>query len=548
MFLVWKHLGLPAPTPLQYAMIKYAAEGPDRAMIQAFRGAAKSWAAAVLVLFTLYENPQANVVVVSASKMRADAFTQFCLRLINEMPLLAHLRPRPGQRQSMVEFDVGPARASQAPSVVSIGITGMMTGMRADLIIPDDVEIPSNSDTVIQREKLAERVKEFDALLKPGGRICYLGTPQTQDSIYNLLPGRGYEIRIWPALYPDEALEAAYEGRLDPDIWAAVCADPKLVGQPTEPTRFPLEDLERRRLSYGRAGFALQYMLDPRLSDEDLYPLKLRDMIVFALDPRMAPDRIMWTGGPESVIETLDSVGMKGDRYHRGIVPPETKFSPYSGVIMAIDPSGRGKDETSYAVVAALHGMLYLLDAGGFKGYDEPTLEALCEVAKKWGVNRIEVEPNFGDGMFVNLMKPVMARSKYQCQIQDSERSRAQKEARIIDTLRPVLEGHRLVVNQELIERDMKVPPHLSREEASQYRLFYQLTHVTRERGCLNHDDRIDALALAVHCWKHVIAGDQETAAARADEERRAQVLADFAAGVFHKQQRPAPKVWARRV
>ena len=67
--------------------------------------------------------------------------------LIDEMPMLNHLRARPGQQDSMIMFDVGPARTSKDPSVKSVGITGQITGSRADEIIADDIETTNNSNT-----------------------------------------------------------------------------------------------------------------------------------------------------------------------------------------------------------------------------------------------------------------------------------------------------------------------------------------------------------------------------------------------------------------
>ena len=48
----------------------------------------------------------------------------------------------------------------------------------SDVLIADDIEVPNNSATQGMRDKLSEAVKEFDAILKPNGRIIYLGTPQ----------------------------------------------------------------------------------------------------------------------------------------------------------------------------------------------------------------------------------------------------------------------------------------------------------------------------------------------------------------------------------
>ena len=190
--LCWVHLNLPIPTPVQQDIARYIQCGPRRRMIQAFRGVGKSWITSAYVCWRLLRHPQINILVVSASKERSDQFTTFTLMILRDMDILKHLYPEQHQRNSKISFDVAPAEADHAPSVKSVGILGQMTGSRADLIIADDSESPNNSDTQMMREKLAERVKEFDAVLKPGGEIVYLGTPQTEDSLYNRLEDRGY--------------------------------------------------------------------------------------------------------------------------------------------------------------------------------------------------------------------------------------------------------------------------------------------------------------------------------------------------------------------
>jgi len=212
LYVTWKHLGLPDPTPVQYDIAHFLQHGPKREIIQAFRGVGKSWVTSAFVCWLLYCNPELKILVVSASKSRADDFSTFTKRLIHEMPLLQHLRAREGQRDSNLAFDVGPARAAHAPSVKSVGITGQIAGSRADVIIPDDIEVPNNSLTQAMRDKLSNSVKEFDAVLTPkeASRIIYLGTPQTEMSVYTTLEERGYTLRIWPARYPSEAQRDKY--------------------------------------------------------------------------------------------------------------------------------------------------------------------------------------------------------------------------------------------------------------------------------------------------------------------------------------------------
>lgn len=218
LWLCWRFLGLPQPTTVQYDISSYLQHGPRRKVIQAFRGVGKSWITTAYAVWRLYCDPDKKIMVVSASKQAADNFSVFALQLINGMPELKHLSPRGDQRSAKVQFDVGLARESKDPSLRSLGVTSQLTGSRADIIIPDDIEVPNNSSTQQMREKLSEQVKEFDAILKPGGEITFLGTPQCEQSIYNLLQQRGYETRIWPARFPDEKQLAAYGDRLAPMI------------------------------------------------------------------------------------------------------------------------------------------------------------------------------------------------------------------------------------------------------------------------------------------------------------------------------------------
>ncbi len=504
LYLCWKHLGLPEPTPEQYDIAHYLQHGPKKKMIMAFRGVGKSWVYGAFMAWRLLCNPDWKIMAVSASKVAADALSRFVKRLIDEMPILHHLKPRPGQLDSVIMFDVGPARPSKDPSVKSVGITGQITGSRADEIIADDIESLNNSMTQAARDFLLEAIKEFKAVSKPEtGYITYLGTPQSEMSIYNSLPQRGYQIRVWTARIP--ANIEKYQGRLAPFILEKIAKGAK-PGTPVSP-RFNDINLTDSEGEYGRSGFALQFMLDTSLSDADKYPLKLADLIVSALDPRMAPAKLVWCNAPDKMLEDMPAVGLSGDRYF-GPMWLSQEMTEYTGCVMAIDPSGRGKDETSYAIVKILHGNLYLVASGGFKdGYSEDTLKALAALAKLYGVNHIISEANFGDGMFTQLFKPILARV-HPCLIEEVK-SRGQKEARIIDVLEPVLTQHRLVVDKRVILEDHKADP--------KRQLFYQLTRITRERGALAHDDRLDALAMAVAYWVESMARDDE----KADEEQR---------------------------
>tara|TARA_B100001939_G_scaffold342295_1_gene353227 strand:- start:4676 stop:6154 length:1479 start_codon:yes stop_codon:yes gene_type:complete len=443
---------------------------------------------------------------VSANEKKAAENAMFIKQLIETVDLLSPLRG--GRRDSVLSFDVGPAGPNIAPSVRCDGIFGQITGARAYLLIADDVEVPKNSETEAMREKLEDRTKEFAAIVKPAekngrsGEVIYLGTPQSQESIYRHLPDKGYDIRIWPARYPTEETLVNYGPYLAPLLKDDIKNNPDLTkpvgsalgGAPTDPARFNDLDLIEREAEYKASGFMLQYMLDTRLSDAEKYPLKLKDLIVMSLDKEMAPVKVTWASGKDQEISELPNLGFDGDRYHRPMYISKEHFDKYQGAVMFIDPSGRGGDETAFAVTKMLNGMIYLTRAGGFSGgYDSDTLRKLAQIAKEEAVNEVHVEGNFGDGMYLQLFSPVL-KSIYPVTLTEYKVT-GQKEARILDKLEPVVQGHRLVVDQSLIEKDYKED--IDRE----YKLFYQFTHITRDRGCLRHDDRIDVLAEAVGYW-----------------------------------------------
>ena len=501
LYLAWKHLNLPQPTPVQYDIADYLQSPEKRLVIEAFRGVGKSWITSAFVCHQLLMNPQRNILVVSASKTRADDFSTFTQRLIAEMPILSHLIPRNEQRQSKVSFDVAPAKASHAPSVKSMGITGQLTGSRADLIIADDVESANNSQTQLMRDRLGETVKEFDAIIKPKiGRIIFLGTPQTEMSLYNDLEERGFKTRIWSALYPDKQQTIGYGHKIAPMI--AEVEDK--VGQPTDPDRFNEIDLMERLSSYGRSGFNLQFMLDTTMSDANKYPLKLNDLIVASgcSTWEQAPAKIQWASGQDQ-IKALDpeipNVGLKGD-YLTSYLYMSDEFTDFEGSVMSIDPAGRGKDKTAYCVLKMLHGVLYLTAIGGLDGgYSEDTLRKLAGIAKSHKVNEIVIESNFGDGMATQLLKPILAEI-HPCNVEEVRHS-IQKEKRIIDTLEPIMNNHKLVVDESIIKEDFKLEP--------DHQLFRQMTRITRDKGALRHDDQIDALAIAANYWVEVMDRDQ---------------------------------------
>lgn len=544
---VWKELGLPPPTKRQYALAEFLQDGPKREVILGYRGIGKSWILSTWVPHKLRTNPELNFLIISGNAERAKAFSTFTLRLIQDIDIFQHLRPGADtKRTSMEAFDVMGAPPSHAPSVKSVGITGQITGSRADHIIADDIETPNNSATVVQREKLWEAVKELDAVVKPKiGRVTYLGTPQFETSLYNELSGlngkgkgRGYTARRFPSEFPTLARLAAYRGTLDPGIEAEILADPSLAGKPTDPDRFDELELQERKLSYGRSGYALQYLLDTSLSDTERYPLKLSDLVVMDLDDDVGPSKVVWSNQLEYAYgEELPSVGMSGDRFYRPAMILGD-YVPYKGSVCAVDPSGRGKDELGYCVTKNIGGQLFVPAYGGLRGgYSDENLTLLAHIFKRHKVNEVIVEENFGDGMFSKMLGAITQKI-YPVTITEVKHSK-QKELRIIDILEPVMNQHKLIFSKKAIEQEWdetNLDVGTENDAHLSYKLFYQLTRLTKERGALVHDDRLDALSMSVGYWLEQMGLDVDRLIAENQDEKAKMRLRAFEESLGRRQ------------
>ncbi len=220
-------------------------------------------------------------------------------------------------------------------------------------------------------------------------------------------------------------------------------------------------------------------------------------------------------------IKDLPNVGLAGDKYYA----PEAivgDYIDYNSSILVIDPSGRGKDETAYAVVKMLNGFLYVCECAGVDGgYSKTTLQFLSDKAKEHQVNVVLVESNFGDGMFSELLKPIL-KNTYPVTMEEVRHSK-QKELRIIDTLEPVMNQHRLVIDPKVIQQDYDSVQKYPAEQAQRYMLTYQMTRITKDRGSLAHDDRLDVLAMGVQYYVDQMAAD----AVDLINERKEEVLRD---------------------
>ena len=525
---LWEQLDLPPPTRAQFAIADYLQHGPKRLQIQAFRGVGKSWITGAFVLWTLFNDSERKIMIISASKERADNMSIFLQKLIIETPWLSHLRPKSDEaRWSRISFDVL-CSPHQAPSVKSVGITGQLTGSRADLMVLDDIEVPGNSMTELMREKLLQLCTEAESILTPksDSRICYLGTPQTVFTVYRKLAERNYRPFVWPSRYPRKGKLGQYEGLLAPQVQEDLDEGVD-EWEVTDPDRFTNDDLLEREAAMGRSNYMLQFQLDTSLSDAEKFPLKMADLVITSVNPKSGPDQVVWCSDPKNVIKDLPTVGLPGD-YFYSPMQLQGEWTNYSETICSVDPSGRGSDETAAAFISQKNGILFLHEMRAYKdGYSDTTLLNILRGCRKYNATKLVIETNFGDGIVGELFKKHLQMTGQHIDVEEV-RANVRKEDRIIDALEPVMNQHRLVVDRGVVEWDYASNKDEAPELRLMYMLFYQMSRMCREKGAVKHDDRLDCLAQGVKYFTDAMSISAHDAIKARKAEEWQSMLAEF--------------------
>lgn len=517
-------------TDMQGDIADYMQDCPRNAMVAAQRGEAKSTLAALFAVWNLIQDQSFRILVVSGGEKQASDVAVLIIRMIETWGILCYLRADKsrGDRTSYEGYDVhcDLKPLDKSASVACVGITAQLQGRRADLLIPDDIETTNNGLTAGNRELLLLRSRDF-AAINTHGKTLYLGTPQTKDSIYKTLAGRGFEIRVWPGRVPTLEEQERYGDSLAPYIVAmiergmarsgfGIAGD---RGEVTDPMRYTEDDLIAKELDFGPEGFQLQYMLDTSLMDAQRTRIKLSDMIVAGLGSEAAPDVVYYAAGNGTLYSNVPEA-VRGERMY---VPGGmgTQMLPYQHKVMVVDPAGCGGDEVAFSLGGALNSYIHLFATGGMQGgMSEENCVALIQLAKDAGIRDIVVEANMGHGTASMVLMNVIAKMKAEDAQQGEIGVRdvyntGQKERRIIDTISPVTRRHKLIVHETALIMDAEMCKPYPAEKRRLYSAMYQLQSITYDRGCLNKDDRADAIATMVNELKGYLAIDEDKEAER---------------------------------
>lgn len=517
---------------IQRDIALYMENGPEFLMVQAQRGQAKTTIAAMFAVWSLIHDPTFRVLIVSAGETQANEISTLIVRLITSWDILEMMQPDAsnGDRTSVEHFDIHYSLKGidKSPSVACVGINSNLPGKRADLLIPDDVESNKNSLTATARAQLELFTQEFSSISvqeKPGGgRIIWLGTPQSMDSVYNNLPQRGVAVRIWPGRVPTPEQEQHYGDALAPIIKRMIAEGKARTGYGLDGTQGEAVDpllrsepvLIKQELDKGQAGFQLQFMLLTAMTDAMRHPLKTRNMVLMEMHGARHPMTVVPGFGKTRLVTALEQSYHLAEAHDFSL---ETAALP--NTVLYIDPAGGGAnaDETGYAYGGFLNGSVRVIEWSGVPGgHEEKDLQGLAQLALRLakspnGLTLIKVEKNFGYGLFLTALRPVVTALFQKEGVAlpgfDEEMVKGQKELRIIETLEAPLGRGAVIFNSAIFDGEAASLKRYEGRLRNTYSGLFQLAKITRDKNSLIHDDRLDALAGLVNHYGQALAVDQ---------------------------------------
>lgn len=229
-------------------------------LLMAFRNSGKSTIVGLFCAWVLYQQTSTRILVMAADYALAKKMVRNVKRIIEQHPLTKSLKPTRLDQWAADQFTINRDLELRDPSMLAKGIGANITGLRADLIICDDVEVPKNCDTALKRMDLREKLEELDYILTPQGMQLYIGTPHTFYTIYQVADDKS-KPEVEPFLLNFKKLEIPILNKQNHSAW---------------PERFSLEKIASLRLRSGENKFLSQMLLQPvNFRDSTLNPERL---------------------------------------------------------------------------------------------------------------------------------------------------------------------------------------------------------------------------------------------------------------------------------
>ena len=422
---------------------KCLANEEQRLLLMAFRACGKSTMIGLYVAWRLYVNPNLRILVISADEMLAGKMVRNVKRIIERHKLTTHLKPQKVDQWGIDRFTVVRPKELRDPSVLAKGISGNMTGCRADIIICDDVEVPNTCDTSEKRQDLRERLVETDFILVPNGTKIYVGTPHSYHSIYTEKPAADHE--------DEKAFLGDYERLMLPIL--------DEVGKSLWPERYSNKDIESLKRATGPNKFASQMLLQP----------------VNIANGRLDPSLLEIYEGNIAYLKELNRLEINNIKMLSAAAWWDPAFGLKGGdrSVLAICY----QDEAGHYWLQKLQ----VIEEENTNIEDRATAQCqeIASLLKTYMVPSVSIEIN-GIGRFLpGILRKELSKQNVPCSVLEVS-SRRPKDLRIIEAFDVVMAARRLHVHKGVMQTPFAT-------ELSEWRPGY--------RG---HDDCLDAVAGAL--------------------------------------------------
>lgn len=387
-----------------------------QALLMAFRNSGKSTIVGLFCAWVLYQDSSTRILVLAADHSLAKKMVRNVKKIIEQHLMTKHLKPQKLDQWASDQFTILREVELRDPSMLAKGLQANITGLRADLIICDDVEVPKNCDTPQKREDMREKLAELDYILTPNGMQLYIGTPH---SFYTI-----YQIEIDDQKAEADAFLLDFQKLAIPII--------NSQSKSAWPQRFSLEKIASIRARSGENKFLSQMMLQP----------------VNFIDSTLDPSRLVPYDGE---IEVSFANG-------REILKIGDKKMIASSCWW--DPAFGNKDKGDNSVVACifvdevghyfLQDILYIsVDDEGIDNIASKQCEKVVEFLQKNCLPSIRVEAN-GIGKFLpSILKQVLAKQNLKVAVLE-EYSKQNKEQKIVQAFEILLAERALNVNKKI--------------------------------------------------------------------------------------------------
>ena len=442
------HQGL--TTPAVHLRIARWLTGPvnlqnqRRLLLQAFRGCGKSTLVGLYCCWRLSQNPELRILILSADQALANKAVLQIRKILTTHPLCLGLKPHPPEQWAADRLTIVRKGASRDPSVLARGLFGNITGLRADIVICDDVEVPNTCATIQKRRDLRTRLNEVNYILTPNGTQLYIGTPHCEDSIYSLSPPAG-----------SVDTNRSYLSEFTRLTLPVVTPN----GQSQWPERFPKDRLTKMRARMGARSFDAQMMLTPQpLNTARLPPQDLRSYQI--------PLEILTANG-----QTSYRLGQEDIKQIAAWWDPAFGHQTGDKSILAIGL----KDKEDNVYIDTLHALC------AHEGNTDPASAQCQQIAafiQRYQLKAIHVEIN-GIGRFLpGLLRQTLKAEAIRCSVVEKT-SRTSKVLRILSAFEARLAARKLFVRDDILRGPDLIPE-------------MQDWHPEHSRS---HDDALDAIA-----------------------------------------------------